>query len=130
MLLRFIMHTVITRQTARLALSTALTCLVVLLTGSMVAAQNGDVEAGKIVYAKNCRSCHGANGEGNPNMAKKLKVAIKDLRLPEVRKATDADWRKDIVKGVGKMDPTEDVSDQDVTNVIAFMRAMAPKSTP
>ena len=95
---------------------------------AVAAGQTGNVEAGKAAYAKSCRSCHGADGQGNPNMARRLGVTIRDLRVPDVQKATDEVWRKDIVQGVGKMDPSDDVSPADVTNIIAFMRAMAPQT--
>jgi len=93
----------------------------------LAAAAAGDAAAGRSVYASECKSCHGANGEGNPTMAKKLKVAIRDLRLAEVQKQTDDEWKKDILQGVGKMDPTPDLPPADVANVIAFVRTLKTK---
>lgn len=92
-------------------------------------AQTGNVAAGKEAYAENCRSCHGPNGEGNPNMAKKLGVEIRDLRLPAVQKSTDEVWRKQILEGVGKMNATEDIKPKEVTDIIAFMRSLAPTAS-
>ena len=37
------------------------------LTGSAPATPTDPVAQGKIVYAKNCAGCHGANGQGQPN---------------------------------------------------------------
>ena len=38
-----------------------------------------DAAAGKAVYMAKCRGCHGAEGEGNPNIAKMMKVEMKPL---------------------------------------------------
>src|SRR5713101_9917833 len=95
-------------------------------TGSAQA--RGDVEKGKAAYAESCRSCHGANGEGNQAMARRQRVTIRDLKSPEVQKQSDDVWRDQIVRGVGKMNPTEDVTPADVTNIIAFMRSLAPNA--
>ena len=84
----------------------------------------GDVAAGKIVYEKKCRICHGDNGEGNPDVAKKLKADQKPLFDPEVQKKTDADFKKIITEGTGKMKPPKKVTDTDMDNVIAFIRTL------
>lgn len=97
--------------------------------GRVATAQTrGDVEKGKAAYGESCRSCHGANGEGNQAMARRQKVTIRDLKSPDVQKQTDDVWRDQIVRGVGKMNPTEDVTPADVTNIIAFMRSLAPNA--
>ena len=66
-------------------------------------------------------------GEGNANMARKLGVTLKNLASPEVQKASDEEWRKAIVAGVGKMDPMPELSPADVVNVMAFMRSLKGK---
>ena len=38
-----------------------------------------DAAAGKAVYDKSCKSCHGADGAGNPAVAKMMKVEMKAL---------------------------------------------------
>src|SRR5712691_244110 len=98
-----------------------------LASGRVATAQTrGDVEKGKAAYGESCRSCHGANGEGNQAMARRQKVTIRDLKSAEVQKQSDEVWRDQIVRGVGTMNPTEDVTPADVTNIIAFMRSLAP----
>jgi cytochrome c5 len=84
----------------------------------------GDVAAGRIVYEKKCRICHGDNGEGNPDVAKKLKAEQKTLWSDEVQKKTDADFKKMFTEGIGKMKPPKNVSDADMDNVIAFVRTL------
>jgi len=60
-------------------------------------------------------------------MAKRLGVAIRPLGGADVQKQTDEDWRKAIVDGIGKMNPTPDISPTDVANTIAFMRTLKAK---
>jgi hypothetical protein len=50
-------------------------------------------------------SGHGANGEGNPTMAKALKTKIKPLTGAEVESMSEADIKKIIMEGKGKMKP-------------------------
>jgi mono/diheme cytochrome c family protein len=87
-------------------------------------AQSGDVGAGKVVYEKKCKICHGDAGEGNPDVAKKLKAEQKPLWSDEVQKKSDADFKKMLVEGIGKMKPPKNVSAADMDNVIAFVRTL------
>jgi mono/diheme cytochrome c family protein len=84
----------------------------------------GDVAAGSVVYEKKCRICHGDKGEGNPDVAKKLKAEQKPLWSDEVQKMSDADLTKLIKEGKDKMKPPKNVSDADIDNVIAFVRTI------
>lgn len=97
------------------------TALIILGTSLSLA---GDVATGKVVYEKKCRICHGDNGEGNPDVAKKLKAEQKPLWSDEVQKMSDADFKKLISEGKGKMKPPKNVSDEDIDNVIAFVRTL------
>lgn len=98
-----------------------LLALIILGTGVSVA---GDAATGRVVYEKKCRICHGDNGEGNPDVAKKLKAEQKPLWSDEVQKMSDADFKKLISEGKGKMKPPKNVSDEDIDNVIAFVRTL------
>jgi mono/diheme cytochrome c family protein len=84
----------------------------------------GDIATGKVVYEKKCRICHGDNGEGNPDVAKKLKAEQKPLWSDEVQKMSDADMAKIIREGKDKMKPPKNVSEADIDNVIAFVRTL------
>ncbi len=77
-----------------------------------------DAAAGKAVYDAKCKACHGANGEGNPNMAKALKVELKPLS------DSTADVKKTIVEGQGKMKPVASVTGADLDNVVAFVHSL------
>ena len=88
------------------------------------AAWSADAAAGKTLYASKCKLCHGSEGQGNPGMAKALKVEIRDLGSPDIQKKTDAELKKDITGGVGKMKPVSGLPDSDVDNLVAFMRSL------
>jgi cytochrome c5 len=83
-----------------------------------------DAAAGKAVYTKKCKICHGAQGQGNPGMAKVLKVEIKHLGSKDVQKKSDDQLKKDITEGVGKMKPVKGLSATDVDNIVAFVRSL------
>lgn len=87
-----------------------------------VNAQPGDAAAGKALYAKSCAGCHGATGEPKAALAKVLKVEMRHLGSKEVLAKSDAELRKDMMEGTGKMKPVKGLSDQDVGNVIAYLR--------
>ena len=83
-----------------------------------------DADAGKAVYAKKCRTCHGAEGQSNPGMAKVLKVEIKHLGSADVQGKSDDDIKTAITMGSGKMKPVKGVSEADVDNILAFVRTI------
>ncbi|MBI3405819.1 MAG: cytochrome c [Acidobacteria bacterium] len=97
--------------------------LCVILVPTLVAA-GGDAKAGKAVYNKKCASCHGAGGEGKPTLAKALKVEIRDFASKEVQAKTDDQLKKDTVEGVGKMKGVTGLKDQEVADLIAFIRSL------
>ena len=79
---------------------------------------------GKAVYDKSCKTCHGANGEGNAAIAKVMKVELKALGSAEVQAKSDADLKANVVKGVGKMKPVAGLSAKQVDDVVAFVRTL------
>jgi mono/diheme cytochrome c family protein len=95
-------------------------CSLSLVNGVALAA---DAEAGKAVFAAKCRICHGADGQGNPNMAKALKTEIKPLTDPEVQGMSEADIKKIVSEGKGKMKPVA-VMGADLDNVVAYVKSM------
>lgn len=89
-----------------------------------VAAWGADAAAGKTLYLAKCRTCHGAEGQGNQGMAKALKVEIRDLGSAEVQGKSDGDLKKAITDGVGKMKPVSGVAGADLDNLVAFIRSL------
>ena len=84
----------------------------------------GDAAAGKAVYEKACKSCHGADGTANPAIAKMMKVDMKHLGASDVQAHSDDDMKKAVVDGVGKMKATKGVAGKDADNVVAFVRTL------
>jgi len=84
----------------------------------------GDAAAGKEIYTKKCASCHGTGGEGKDTIAKMLKVEFKHLGSKEVQAKSDADLKKEILEGVGKMKPVKDVDAKAADDLVAYLRTL------
>jgi len=84
----------------------------------------GDPAAGKAVFDKTCKTCHGATGVANPNIAKMMKVDIKELGSAEIQSKTDAEFKTIITEGKGKMKAVKTVTGKDIDNVIAYVRTL------
>lgn len=84
----------------------------------------GNPAAGRAVFEKSCKTCHGAAGVANPNIAKMMKVDIKDLGSAEIQKISDEDLKETITKGKGKMKPVRSVAGKDIDNVMAYVRSL------
>ncbi len=97
--------------------------MVLTLALPQVALSGGDAEKGKALYTSKCKMCHAAEGEGNPGMAKALKVEMKALGSKEVQAIKDPELKKDIVEGNGKMKAVK-LTDEEAANVIAFLRTL------
>jgi mono/diheme cytochrome c family protein len=91
---------------------------------SATGAFGADAAAGKTVYDKSCKGCHGPDGVPNPAVAKMMKVDMKALSSPDVQAISDADMKTIITKGKGKMHPVGAVTGPAVDNVIAYVRSL------
>jgi cytochrome c5 len=83
-----------------------------------------DAAAGKVVFDKACKACHGAAGQGNPGMAKIMKVERRHLGSKEVQAKSDAELKKAITDGTGKMKPVPSVTGTRADDVVAFLRTL------
>ena len=92
-----------------------------------LAAAAGNPQAGKAVFDKSCRSCHGADGHGNPAIAKMMKVNMRGLDSAEVQSKSDADLKHEITEGTGKMKPIKILSESQTADVIAYVRSLRKK---
>jgi mono/diheme cytochrome c family protein len=99
----------------------AVLTLLILPAGGIFAA---DAKAGHAAYDKSCKSCHAADGAGNPAVAKMMKVDLKDLGSAGVQGESDADLKNVITEGKGKMKPVKSVSGPAVDDVIAYVRTL------
>ncbi len=95
----------------------------VLLGVAMAPAFAGAPE-GKVVYDAKCKACHGATGQGNPGIAKMMKVEMRALGSAEVQAMSDEDLKKIVTDGKGKMKPVAGLSATQVTDVVAFVRTL------
>ena len=86
-----------------------------------------DTAAGKDLFAKKCASCHGAAGEGKDAIAKMFKVEMKPLNSKEVQAKSDADIKKVILEGTGKMNVVKDVDAKGADDIVAFVRTLGKK---
>jgi mono/diheme cytochrome c family protein len=82
----------------------------------------GDAAVGKTVYTNKCRICHGADGEGSTGYAKAMGLEPARLSSDRVQKKTNAELKKIILQGSGKMKPITGLSEIDLDNVIAYVR--------
>jgi cytochrome c6 len=87
-------------------------------------AYGADAAAGKTLYGTKCRVCHGADYKGNPGLAKAMKVEFKPLDGADVQGMSDADLKKVITMGMGKMKPVSGLKPADVDNLVAFLRSL------
>ena len=97
---------------------------VLVLSVSSAAAYAADVKAGQAAYAKACKSCHGPDGTANPSIAKMMKVEMHDLYSPEVQGMSEADIKKIIVEGKGKMKPSSGVTGPAADDVAAYVKTL------
>lgn len=86
-----------------------------------------DAAAGKDPYMKKCASCHGQAGEGKETIAKNFKVELKHLGSKEVQSKSDAELKKIITEGVGKMKPPKDLDASFLDDIVAYLRTLAKK---
>jgi mono/diheme cytochrome c family protein len=91
---------------------------------SAMAGYAADAKAGGAIYDKSCKGCHGADGTPNASMAKALKVDMKDLKSSEVQSKSDADLKKVVTEGQGKMHPIASVTGAGVDDVVAYVRSL------
>lgn len=84
----------------------------------------GDFKAGKVAYDRACKSCHGLDGTPNANIAKAMKVEMRHLGDKEVQATSDAEMKKIILEGHGKMKPTKGVSDKEADDVLTYLKML------
>jgi mono/diheme cytochrome c family protein len=81
-----------------------------------------DMKAGQAAYDRSCKSCHGTAGAPNAAVAKMMKIDMKDLGSADVQSQSDAELKKIITEGKGKMKPVKTISAADVDDVLAYVR--------
>ena len=105
--------------------------LTVGLCGTLVAAesQQGTPNKGEAIYLQHCAGCHGTSGDGLGPDIKELIVPPANFRAPKYRSKTDMDLYLAIKQGVlfSPMHGWADrLSDQEIRNVLRYIRSLAP----
>jgi mono/diheme cytochrome c family protein len=80
-----------------------------------------DAKAGEAVFNRSCKSCHGADGAGNPAVAKMMNVQMRDLKSPEVQ---SEDIKAIVTNGKGKMHPVASVTGASLDDVVAYVKSL------
>jgi len=86
---------------------------------SCTAVFGADAAAGKAVYDKSCKGCHGADGTPSAGMAKAM--GIKDFKTTDF---SDADIKTAVTAGKGKMKPVAGVTGASLDNVAAYVKTL------
>jgi mono/diheme cytochrome c family protein len=85
-----------------------------------------EATGGKATYDKLCVSCHGADGKGNPAMAKALGEKGLNIVGKDTQGKKDADLLKVIVEGAGKMPASgKSLSKPEQADVLSYTRSLA-----
>jgi mono/diheme cytochrome c family protein len=86
----------------------------------------GDVATGKELYAKHCKSCHGAKGLGDGPKASGLKTTCGDFSSKEFQAFTDGEIFYKTTFGRDEMPAYEKkiADDADRWALVAFMRTL------
>ena len=86
---------------------------------SSTAVLAADAKAGKDVYDKSCKTCHGPTGTPPAGMAKAM--GIKDFTTTDF---SDAQIKTAVTAGKGKMKPIATVTGASVDNVAAYVKSL------
>jgi mono/diheme cytochrome c family protein len=99
---------------------------VLFLTVSPAVLAAGDVAAGKTSFHNHCAVCHGDDGLANTPMAKAFNADM-DLHDAKATALKDADIETIIKNGTGKMPKPPGVTDDEIPNLIAYIRSLQTK---
>jgi mono/diheme cytochrome c family protein len=77
----------------------------------------GGATEGKAVYDTKCKGCHKADGSGMAAMK------MRALAAAEVQAKSDADLKKDILSGTGKM-KAQNVTPAQADDLVAYIRTL------
>ena len=104
--------------------------LYVCLTAALfVSPAQAEVEGSKI-YKSKCQSCHGKKGEGNPVIARALKIPPELLPLTGIAVKTDEEVMKIIAEGKDRMPGfQEKLSPEELQAVLQHCRVLVPAKT-
>jgi mono/diheme cytochrome c family protein len=99
-----------------------ITAIAIFLVGASLA--YAGAPEGKALFESKCQACHGPKGEGKDAIAKMFKVTMHPLGSKEIQSMSDADIKKVITEGHGKMKPVTGLDAKQVADVVAFVRTL------
>jgi mono/diheme cytochrome c family protein len=108
-------------------LKPTLTTTAIILTLAWPIAQGlaAGADAGKAAYEKNCAGCHGADGKGNPALAKTLGEKGLNIVGKETIQKPDEALLKIIGEGAGKMPANKKLTKDEQKSVLQYSRSLA-----
>jgi mono/diheme cytochrome c family protein len=83
-----------------------------------------DAQEAKALYTKNCASCHGGDGKGNPAMAKALGDKGLNIVSKEAKQMSDEQILKIIAEGAGKMPASKKLSKDEQKQALDYTRSL------
>jgi cytochrome c oxidase cbb3-type subunit 3 len=83
-----------------------------------------DASSGKTLFEKSCVGCHGADGKGNPAMAKVLGEKGLNIATKDTAQKSDEQLLKVIAEGSGKM-PASKLSKDEQKQALGYVRSLA-----
>jgi cytochrome c5 len=92
-------------------------------------ADKASLDVGRDAWGKYCKSCHGKFGEGDGPKAEELKTELADYTQSKFQSQSDGALFYKITKGRDEMPSSKkkNIEDEDVWNIINFMRTFAKK---
>ena len=100
--------------------------------GAMEAAVAGDLEAGNQLYQQRCSPCHGPDGKANTPTAQALNPKPRDHTDGAYMNTLSNDHLSKVIKQGGTaveksplMPPQADLNDQQIQDIITFVRSLA-----
>ncbi|MBI2967685.1 MAG: cytochrome c [Bacteroidetes bacterium] len=94
-----------------------------------VKADDVNIPAGKTLYTKHCKSCHGTGGKGDGTKAAELETPCGDFTTDDTQKQTDGELHYKIKKGKDDMPSFEKkiLADEDLWTLVNYMRTLKKK---
>lgn len=85
----------------------------------------GDPEAGKAIWGKDCKSCHGVKGLGDGTKAEKIDISCGDFSSKDFQSLSDGELFYKTKIGRKPMPSfKEKLSDTEIWSVVAYVRTM------
>jgi mono/diheme cytochrome c family protein len=89
------------------------------------------IESGRILFQSQCHMCHGKSGDGKGELVAALKLKVPDLTDPKRQsRRTDGEWFYIIRHGHGDMPAEKRLADQQMWEMIHYVRTLAPPAPP